>query len=293
MREGQGIARLARVLDPACAQRPAWTRWHSPSVTEAILDFERSWWTEAGPKDTAIRERFELSGTRYYQLLTELLDDPDGPRLRPAAHPAAAPRARAPPPRPRRGAPDEPARRAIGETRTMARRRPAEPTANPARGAALVVVAVVIGLFLLRNGLDTSEAVTTNGGSDSATSDGSPTDGDATDEGTGRHDHHHASPAPAARRGAHDRAQRLGDPGRRGHLQRRRSRRSATSSPTPTAPTPTPKATQRDDGRSTSRRASRREAAAVATAIGAPDTVVPPRCPPRRPARSRAPAWWW
>ena len=42
----------------------------------AILDFERSWWTEAGPKDTAIRERFELSGTRYYQLLTDLLDDP-------------------------------------------------------------------------------------------------------------------------------------------------------------------------------------------------------------------------
>jgi hypothetical protein len=43
----------------------------------AILDFERSWWTEAGPKDTAIRERFELSGTRYYQLLAELVDDPE------------------------------------------------------------------------------------------------------------------------------------------------------------------------------------------------------------------------
>ena len=41
----------------------------------AILDFERSWWTQPGPKDTAIRERFELSGTRYYQLLTELIDD--------------------------------------------------------------------------------------------------------------------------------------------------------------------------------------------------------------------------
>jgi hypothetical protein len=41
----------------------------------AILDFERTWWTEPGPKDTAIRERFELSGTRYYQLLNELLDD--------------------------------------------------------------------------------------------------------------------------------------------------------------------------------------------------------------------------
>jgi hypothetical protein len=43
----------------------------------AILDFERTWWTEPGPKDTAIRERFELSGTRYYQLLTELLDEPE------------------------------------------------------------------------------------------------------------------------------------------------------------------------------------------------------------------------
>ena len=43
----------------------------------------------------------------------------------------------------------------------MARRRPAEPAANPARGAALVVVAVLIGLVLLRNGLDTSEAITT------------------------------------------------------------------------------------------------------------------------------------
>ena len=40
----------------------------------AILDFERSWWTEAGPKEAAIRERFELSGARYYQILNELLE---------------------------------------------------------------------------------------------------------------------------------------------------------------------------------------------------------------------------
>jgi len=62
----------------------------------------------------------------------------------------------------------------------MARRRPAEPSVNPARGAALVVVAVVIGLFLLREGLDTSEAVTTNSsdkGSDSSDSSDS-SDGD-------------------------------------------------------------------------------------------------------------------
>ena len=46
----------------------------------------------------------------------------------------------------------------------MARRRPTEPTVNPARGAALVVVAVVVGLLLLRNGLDTSEVITASKG---------------------------------------------------------------------------------------------------------------------------------
>lgn len=44
---------------------------------KAILDFERSWWTEPGPKETAIRQRFELSGARYYQILGELIDSPD------------------------------------------------------------------------------------------------------------------------------------------------------------------------------------------------------------------------
>ncbi len=39
-----------------------------------IIDFERTWWAEPGPKDVAIREQFELSTTRYYQLLNELLD---------------------------------------------------------------------------------------------------------------------------------------------------------------------------------------------------------------------------
>jgi Protein of unknown function (DUF3263) len=39
----------------------------------AILDFERIWWTEPGPKELAIRRRFDLSPTRYYQVLGELL----------------------------------------------------------------------------------------------------------------------------------------------------------------------------------------------------------------------------
>lgn len=62
----------------------------------------------------------------------------------------------------------------------MARRRPTEPTVNPARGAALVVVAVLLGLVLLRNGLDTSEVVTATKG-DTSSDDGG--DG-ATDEGS-------------------------------------------------------------------------------------------------------------
>lgn len=41
-----------------------------------MLDFERSWWKHAGVKERAIRERFGLSATRYYQLLNELLEKP-------------------------------------------------------------------------------------------------------------------------------------------------------------------------------------------------------------------------
>ena len=44
---------------------------------QAILDFERVWWTEPGPKETVIRDRFDLSPTRYYQVLNDLLDQPE------------------------------------------------------------------------------------------------------------------------------------------------------------------------------------------------------------------------
>src|ERR1700722_15003698 len=40
----------------------------------AILDFERGWWAEPSPKADAIRSRFALSGARYYQLLSNLID---------------------------------------------------------------------------------------------------------------------------------------------------------------------------------------------------------------------------
>ena len=41
-----------------------------------VLDFERSWWKHAGVKEQAIKERFEMSATKYYQVLNELLENP-------------------------------------------------------------------------------------------------------------------------------------------------------------------------------------------------------------------------
>lgn len=43
----------------------------------AILEFERSWWKESRPKEAVILERFELSSTRYYQILSELVESED------------------------------------------------------------------------------------------------------------------------------------------------------------------------------------------------------------------------
>jgi hypothetical protein len=39
-----------------------------------VLDFERTWWKHAGVKEQAIKERFDMSATRYYQLLNDLLE---------------------------------------------------------------------------------------------------------------------------------------------------------------------------------------------------------------------------
>jgi hypothetical protein len=42
-----------------------------------ILAFERQWWKYAGAKETAIRELFDMSATRYYQALNALIDRPE------------------------------------------------------------------------------------------------------------------------------------------------------------------------------------------------------------------------
>lgn len=44
---------------------------------QQVLGFERQWWKYAGAKEQAIRELFDMSTTRYYQLLNALIDRPE------------------------------------------------------------------------------------------------------------------------------------------------------------------------------------------------------------------------
>ena len=41
-----------------------------------VLAFERQWWKYAGAKEQAIKELFDMSATRYYQVLNALIDSP-------------------------------------------------------------------------------------------------------------------------------------------------------------------------------------------------------------------------
>jgi hypothetical protein len=65
------------ILDSDLPDRPVPAQSTGLSEREQqILAFERQWWRHAGAKEQAIKETFELSATRYYQVLNRLLDDP-------------------------------------------------------------------------------------------------------------------------------------------------------------------------------------------------------------------------
>ena len=60
--------------------RTATTTRRTPSLSDRdreILEFERQWWKYAGAKETAVREKFDMSSTRYYQVLNALIDRPE------------------------------------------------------------------------------------------------------------------------------------------------------------------------------------------------------------------------
>ncbi len=49
----------------------------------AVLIFEKQYWKYSGAKEQAIRDRFEMSATRYYQVLNALLDRPEAQEFEP------------------------------------------------------------------------------------------------------------------------------------------------------------------------------------------------------------------
>ena len=64
------------IPDPRQAQTSA----QAPALSERdaeILAFERQWWKFAGAKEQAVREKFQMSATRYYQVLNALIDKPE------------------------------------------------------------------------------------------------------------------------------------------------------------------------------------------------------------------------
>ncbi len=65
-------------MDPANAYRPITSADGSQlsQRDQEILGFERQWWKYAGAKEQAIRELFDMSATRYYQVLNALIDSP-------------------------------------------------------------------------------------------------------------------------------------------------------------------------------------------------------------------------
>ena len=69
-----GAAGLAGSGDPAASAGPA---DGLSSRDREILSFERQWWKYAGAKEQAIRELFDMSATRYYQVLNALIDRPE------------------------------------------------------------------------------------------------------------------------------------------------------------------------------------------------------------------------
>jgi hypothetical protein len=51
-------------------------------VEMAVLEFETQQWMYPGAKEQAIRETFDWSATRYFQVLNALLDRPEAWRTR-------------------------------------------------------------------------------------------------------------------------------------------------------------------------------------------------------------------
>ncbi|WP_168582304.1 DUF3263 domain-containing protein [Gephyromycinifex aptenodytis] len=59
------------------AVEPQVTQGALSDLEREILTFERQWWKYPGAKEQSIRELFDMSSTRYYQVLNSLIDEPE------------------------------------------------------------------------------------------------------------------------------------------------------------------------------------------------------------------------
>ena len=74
------MSEAAYVLDgPDAVGDPAAQEGSASGLSERdqeILAFERQWWKYSGAKEQAVRELFDMTATRYYQVLNALIDSP-------------------------------------------------------------------------------------------------------------------------------------------------------------------------------------------------------------------------
>jgi hypothetical protein len=76
--DGERVDLKGHVMDAANAPRDAERDNGELSERDLrILEFERQWWKYAGAKEQAMREKFDMSATRYYQALNALIDRPE------------------------------------------------------------------------------------------------------------------------------------------------------------------------------------------------------------------------
>ncbi len=63
-------------MDPAAGTVSAAPSGGLTDREREVLAFERQWWKYAGAKEQAVRDLFDMSATRYYQVLNALIDSP-------------------------------------------------------------------------------------------------------------------------------------------------------------------------------------------------------------------------
>ena len=65
-------------MDAANVGRPDAGQAEESSLSDRDREIlERHWWKYAGAKETAVRDKFDMSSTRYYQVLNALIDRPE------------------------------------------------------------------------------------------------------------------------------------------------------------------------------------------------------------------------